>query len=109
MARGMALPEACATLSCLFLIMACRVSSSYSSLPSDAEGTLMIFPGLGLVPLPAVTLVFIGVGEDFVSDLVAEGTEELETVGNCFTMCLCSGFEAFGVAEGFGADAGATF
>ena len=67
----------------------------------------MILLGLGLVPLPAVTLVFIGVGEDFVSELVAEGTEELEKVGSCFTICLCSGFEDFGGAEGFGADAGA--
>ena len=69
----------------------------------------MILLRLGLVPLSAVTLVFIGVGEDFVLELVAEGTEELETVGSCFTICFCSGFEAFGGAEGFGADAGADF
>ena len=69
----------------------------------------MILLGLGLVPLPAVTLVFRGVGEDFVSELVADGTEELETVGSGFTICFCSGFEAFGGVEGFGADAGAAF
>ena len=73
----------------------------------------MILLGLGLVPLPAVTLVFRGVGEDFVSELVADGCEELETAGSCFTIDFCSGFEAFGAegfgAEGFGADAGAVF
>ena len=69
----------------------------------------MFLPGLGLVPLRAVTLVFIGVGEDFVSELVAKGTEELETVGSCFTIFLCSGFEACLVVDGFGADVGATF
>ena len=69
----------------------------------------MILLGLGLVPLPAVTLVFRGVGEEFVSELVADRTEELETVGSCFTIYFCSRFEAFGGAEGFGADAGAAF
>ncbi len=49
----------------------------------------MILLGLGLVPLPAVTIVFRGVGEDFVSELVADGTEELETAGSCFAISFC--------------------
>ena len=38
----------------------------------------MTLLGLGLMPLPAVSLVFRGVGEDFVSELVADGIDELE-------------------------------
>ena len=79
----------------------------------------MILLGLGLVPLPAVTLVFRGVGEDFVSELVADGSEELEAADTGFTTGFCVGFEAYGGAEdfgaegfgadGFGVDAGAIF
>ena len=64
----------------------------------------MILLGLGLVPLPAVTLVFRGVGEDFVSELVAAGSQELEVAGSGFMTGFCSGFETCGGAEDFGDD-----
>ena len=104
MARGIALPDACATHSCLFLMMACKVSSSYSSLPSDADGTVMILLGLGRGARSVVTKVFAGGVEDFVSELVAAGSEELEVAGSGFTTGFSSGFEACGGAEDFGAE-----
>ena len=112
MARGIALPDACATLSCLFLMMASRVSSSYSSLPYDADGTVMILLGLGRGAGSVVAKVFTWGVEDFVSELVAAGSEELELAVVGFTTFFCTGFgggaEDFGVdaigAEGFGAD-----
>ena len=72
----MELPEACTTRSYLFLMIAWSVSSSNSSLPSDAEGTLMTLLGLGLMPLPAVIFVFNKGGEDFAGELVADDTKE---------------------------------
>ena len=91
MARGIALPDACATRSCLFLMMACRVSSSYSSLPSDADGTAMILLGLGRGAGSVVVKVFTRGVEDFVSELVVAGSEELELAVVGFTTCFCTG------------------
>ena len=92
MARGIALPDACATRSCLFLMMAYRVSSSYSSLPSDADGTVMILLGLGRGARSVVAKVFTSGVEDFVSELVAAGSEELELAVVGFMTCFGTGF-----------------
>ena len=73
-------------------MMAYRVSSSNSSLPSDAEGTVMILLGLGRVARLAVTKVFAGGVEDFVSELVAAGSEELELAVIGFMICFRTGF-----------------
>ena len=92
MARGIALPDACATRSCLFLMMACKVLSSYSSLPSDADGTVMILLGLCGGARSVVAKVFTSGVEDFVSELVAAGSEELELAVVGFTTCFGTGF-----------------
>ena len=49
-----------------------------SSLPSDAEGMLTTFLGLGLVPLPAVIFVFSMPGEDLRTEPEVDGTEDLD-------------------------------
>ena len=72
----------------------------------------MILLGLGRGAGSVVAKVFTGGVEDFVSELVAAGSEELELAVVVFTTFFCTGFgggaEDFGVdemgAEGFGAD-----
>ena len=72
----------------------------------------MILLGLGRGAGSVVVKVFTRGVEDFVSELVATGSEELELAVVGFTTFFCTGFgggaEDFGVdemdAEGFGAD-----
>ena len=72
----------------------------------------MILLGLGRGARSVVAKVFTSGVEDFVSELVAAGSEELELVVVGFTTFFCTSFgggaEDFGVdemgAEGFGAD-----
>ena len=52
----------------------------------------MILLGLGRVARSADTRVFTGGGEDFVSELVADGSEELELAVIGFMTFFCTGF-----------------
>ncbi len=88
-------------------MMASRVSSSYSSLPSDADGTVMILLGLGRGAGSVVAKVFTRGVEDFVSELVAAGSEELELAVVVFTTFFCTGFG--GGAEDLVTEVCATF